>query len=115
MLIDDQMKIKKNIEQLEGIIVSEKQKLKSTQNTTTLFLGAGLFFIIGTITEMSVVNIEFALFYLVLCMSLCTYLLTIFIFLRGYRRYEKSVRIRLKKVYHTIKVQKDLLKNEEKN
>lgn len=64
---------------------------------------------------MIVVNIESLLFYFLLCMSLCTYLVTIFIFLRGYRRYEKSVKTRLEKVYHTIKVQKDLLKNEERN
>jgi len=43
MLIDDQIKIKQNIEQLEGIIVSEQQKLKSTRNTTTMFLGASGF------------------------------------------------------------------------
>jgi len=115
MLIHDQMKIKQNIEQLEGIIVSEQQKLKSNQNTTTMFIGASLFFIIGTIVEMIFVNIESVLFYLLLCIFLCTYLVTIFIFLRGYRRYEKSVRTRLKKTYHTIKVQKDLLKNDEKN
>lgn len=43
MLNDDQIQLKQNIEKLEGIIVSEQQKLKSTQNTTTMFIGASLF------------------------------------------------------------------------
>lgn len=114
MLTSNQKQAEQNIVGMEKTIASERRKLKRNRNTTSLFLGVSICLIIGTVMGMVIVNVESAIFRVMMAMSLCIYFGAMFIFVKGYRRYKKAVKFRIENISQTIKMQKKLLENEDK-
>jgi len=114
MVTENEMQIKQNINKMEKSITSVKKKLKRNQNTASLVLASSICLIIGAVMQMVLSDSKSTVFIVVLSLSLCIYVGLIFNFMKKYRKYEQVAKSFITTTSDTVKIQQELLKEEEK-
>jgi len=114
LFTENEMQIKRNINKMEKSITSVKKKLKRNQNTASLVLASSICLIIGAVMQMVLSDGKSTVFIVVLSLSLCIYIGLIFNFMKQYRKYEQAAKSYITSTSHTVKMQQELLNEEEK-